>query len=108
MIKNDSNSKIVFQEILSKNFGLEWSKSQNSDFISPNRNFDKKLIKNDLTRYEFQIIHTALQNDLFRYDASEIMDRPIGSSLLWKMLLDYMKKGQESLVNLLNELDKEI
>lgn len=108
LIKNDSNSKIVFQEILSKNFGREWSKSQNSDFISPNRNFDKKLIKNDLTKYEFQIIHTALQNDLFRYDASEIMDRPIGSSLLWKMLLDYMKKGQESLVNLLNDLDKEI
>ena len=45
---------------------------------------------------------------MFRYDASEIMARPIGANLLWKMLIDYIQQRPESLVRLLNELDKEI
>ena len=53
-------------------------------------------------------IHKALKKDLFRYDASEIMARPVGSSKLWVLFQEYIQKGPQSLVTLLNNLDKEI
>ena len=108
LMNNDDLSQKVISKILSKNFGETWSAHQDSHFISANKNFNKNKIINKLTLYEYSIVHNALKEDLFRYDASEIMDRPIGSNLLWKMFLNYIKQGPESLVNLLNELDREI
>ena len=108
MTKNNELSKKVISKILSKNFGEVWSSYQNTEFISANQNFDKQKISNELTKYEYSIVHGALQKDLFRYDASEIMARPIGSNLLWKLFQDYIKEGPQNLVKLLNELDREI
>ena len=71
-------------------------------------NFNKQIINNELTKFEFSIVHDALQKDLFRYDASEIMARPIGSNLLWKLFKEYIREGPQNLVKLLNELDREI
>ena len=108
LMNNDDLSQKVISKILSKNFGETWSAHQDSHFISANKNFNKNKIINKLTLYEYSIVHNALKEDLFRYDASEIMDRPIGSNLLWKMFSNYIKQGPESLINLLNELDREI
>ena len=108
LINDSILSRQVISKILSKNFGEIWSAYEDSHYISANKNFNKNKIINKLTLYEYSIVHNSLDKDLFRYDASEVMDRPIGSNLLWKMLLDYIKQGPESLVNLLNELDKEI
>jgi len=108
LTKNNELSKIVISKILSKNFGEVWSSYQDTEFISANQNFDKQKINNELTKYEYSIIHDALQKDLFRYDASEIMSRNIGSNLLWKLFQDYIRGGPQNLVKLLNEFDSEI
>jgi alpha-glucoside transport system substrate-binding protein len=108
LIENNQDSVKTLQALLSKNFGEVWAQKHDSEFISANKNFNYSLINNSLTRYEFEITHAALKNDMFRYDASEIMPRPIGANLLWKMLIEYVKQGEDSLVQLLNKLDKEI
>jgi len=108
LIKDNELSKKVISKILSKNFGETWSSYQDTEFISANQKFNKQIINNELTKYEYSIVHDALQKDLFRYDASEIMARPIGSNLLWKLFKEYIKEGPQNLVKLLNELDREI
>ena len=93
-----------FQKILVKLGRL--TKTQN--LYLPIKNFNKQIINNELTKYEYSIVHDALQKDLFRYDASEIMDRSIGSNLLWELFKEYISEGPQNLVKLLNELDREI
>ena len=108
LTKDNELSKIVISKILSKNFGEIWSSYQDTEFISANQNFNKQIINNELTKFEYSIVHDALQKDLFRYDASEIMARSIGSNLLWELFKEYIKEGPQNLVKLLNELDREI
>jgi len=108
LTKDNELSKKVISKILSKNFGETWSSYQDTEFISANQNFNKQIINNELTKYEYSIVHDALQKDLFRYDASEIMARPIGSNLLWELFKEYIREGPQNLVKLLNELDREI
>ena len=108
LIKDNELSKEVISKILSKNFGETWSSYQDTEFISANQNFNKQIINNELTKYEYSIVHDALQKDSFRYDASEIMARPIGSNLLWELFKEYIREGPQNLVKLLNELDREI
>ena len=108
LTKDNELSKKVISKILSKNFGEIWSSYQDTEFISANQNFNKQIINNELTKFEFSIVHDALQKDLFRYDASEIMARPIGSNLLWELFKEYIREGPQNLVKLLNELDREI
>ena len=108
LIKDNELSKKVISKILSKNFGEIWSSYQDTEFISANQNFNKQIINNELTKYEYSIVHDALQKDSFRYDASEIMARPIGSNLLWELFKEYIREGPQNLVKLLNELDREI
>ncbi len=108
LTKDNELSKKVISKILSKNFGEIWSSYQDTEFISANQNFNRQIINNELTKFEYSIVHDALQKDLFRYDASEIMARPIGSNLLWKLFKEYIREGPQNLVKLLNELDREI
>ena len=108
LTKDNELSRKVISKILSKNFGEIWSSYQDTEFISANQNFNKQIINNELTKYEYSIVHDALQKDLFRYDASEIMARPIGSNLLWELFKEYIREGPQNLVKLLNELDKQI
>ena len=108
LIKDNELSKEVISKILSKNFGETWSSYQDTEFISANQNFNKQIINNELTKYEYSIVHDALQKDLFRYDASDIMARSIGSNLLWELFKEYISEGPQNLVKLLNELDREI
>ena len=108
LTKDNELSKKVISKILSKNFGEIWSSYQDTEFISANQNFNKQIINNELTKYEYSIVHDALQKDLFRYDASEIMARRIGSNLLWELFREYVREGPQNLVKLLNELDREI
>ena len=108
LTKDNELSKKVISKILSKNFGEIWSSYQDTEFISANQNFNKQIINNELTKYEYSIVHDALQKDLFRYDASEIMARSIGSNLLWELFKEYIREGPQNLVKLLNELDREI
>ena len=106
LTKNDDLSKKVISKILSKNFGETWSSYSDSEFISANKYFDENKITNQLTKHEFQIVHSALNIDNFRYDASELMARPIGANDLWVFFINYLAQGEDQLVKLLNDLDK--
>ena len=106
MTKNDEISKDVLSAILSSNFGQTWSSYKDSEFISANKNFDKNKIISELTKYEFEIIHSAMNIDNFRYDASELMPRPVGAKYLWQFFFKYIGTGGDRLVQLLNDLDK--
>ena len=106
LTKNDDLSKKVISKILSKNFGETWSSHSDSEFISANKYFDENTITNQLTKHEFQIVHSALNIDNFRYDASELMARPIGANDLWVFFINYLAQGEDQLVKLLNDLDK--
>jgi len=108
LIEDDQIARNVISEILSSNFGEKWSSYPDTEFISANKYFNGEIINNELTQYEFDIVHASLQQDLFRYDASEVMARPVGSNLLWKFFTTFIRQGSESIVKLLNELDKEI
>ena len=108
LTKDNELSRKVISKILSKNFGEIWSSYQDTEFISANQNFNQQIINNELTKYEYSIVHDALQKDLFRYDASEIMARSIGSNLLWELFEEYIREGPQNLVKLLNQLDKEV
>ena len=44
--------------------------------------------------------------DNFRYDASELMPRPVGAKYLWQFFFQYIAAGGDALVQLLNDLDK--
>ena len=46
--------------------------------------------------------------NLFRFDASEIMARGKGSNKLWILFKEYIKEGPQNLVKLLNSFDKNI
>lgn len=107
LLKNDNISQTIISKILSSDFGKKWASYENTEYISANKNFNDKNINNELTKYEFEVVHKALNDDLFRYDASEIMPRPIGSNLLWKFFREFRGLGPDSLVKLLNELDRE-
>ena len=106
LTKNDEISKDVLSAILSSNFGQTWSSYKDSEFISANKNFDKNKIISELTKYEFEIIHSAMNIDNFRYDASELMPRPVGAKYLWQFFFKYIGTGGDRLVQLLNDLDK--
>ena len=107
LLKNDNLSQTIISKMLSSDFGKKWASYENTEYISANKNFNDKNINNELTKYEFEVVHKALNDDLFRYDASEIMPRPIGSNLLWKFFREFRGLGPDSLVKLLNELDRE-
>jgi len=106
LTKNDDLSKEVMSKILSKNFGETWSSHSDSEFISANKYFDENTITNQLTKHEFQIVHSAMNIDNFRYDASELMARPVGANDLWVFFINYLDQGEGQLVKLLNDLDK--
>ncbi len=107
LLKNDNISQTIISKMLSSDFGEKWASYENTEYISANKNFNDENINNELTKYEFEVVHKALNDDLFRYDASEIMPRPIGSNLLWKFFREFRGLGPDSLVKLLNELDRE-
>ena len=108
LIEDVQRARNVISEILSSKFGEKWSSYSDTEFISANKYFNREIINNELTQYEFDIVHSSLKQDLFRYDASEVMARRIGSNQLWKFFVNFIREGSESLVKLLNELDKEI
>ena len=48
----------------------------------------------------------AMNIDNFRYDASELMPRPVGAKYLWQFFFKYIGTGGDRLVQLINDLDK--
>ena len=103
VILNSSEESIqVFNSLTSNGFGQDWTSQKDSMFISANKNSNINEIKNPLLLKETNLIRSALNEDLFRYDASELMERRIGADHLLTALKKYILSGN-LIINLISQ-----
>jgi len=67
---------------------------ENSSYVPANMN-NNNLVTNKLLIKQIGMTKQALQKDLFRYDASEVMERRIGADKLLASLKQYIDLGSE-------------
>ncbi len=86
---------IEFMEFLtSDQFGGEWAAA--GGWLSPHKTFDASQYPDETTR---QIAEMATNADVFRYDASDLMPKEVGSDSFWKGMVDFQsgdKTAQEA------------
>ena len=103
VILNSSEESIqVFNSLTSNGFGQDCTSHRDSMFISANKNSNINEIKNPLLLKETNLIRSALNEDLFRYDASELMERRIGADHLLTALKKYILSGN-LVINLISQ-----
>tara|TARA_B100001123_G_scaffold144227_1_gene167516 strand:+ start:380 stop:1660 length:1281 start_codon:yes stop_codon:yes gene_type:complete len=96
----------VYKRLIDKNFGQYWMNQTDASFIPANIHSDIRKIENPLTYKEANIVRRAQEVNLFKFDASELMSRPIGSDKLWETLKRYIASGYlSSVYKYLAELD---
>ena len=106
VILNESNKSIeVFRSLVDDNFGQSWISKRDSAFISGNKNSNIEKIENKMLLKETLLVRNALNEDLFRYDASELMERRIGADHLLYALKKYISLGSEFINEVTEELD---
>jgi alpha-glucoside transport system substrate-binding protein len=88
--------------MLSPEYGRRLAEA--SPFISPNRRFDLSNYQ-PFERQQAELIYAALEDDTFRFDASDLMPPEIGADLFWKAMMRYAREGPASLDAILAELD---
>ena len=106
VILNPSNKSLdVFRALVDDNFGQIWISKPDSTFISGNKNSNIEQIENNMLLKETLFVRNALNEDLFRYDASELMERRIGADHLLYALKKYISLGSEFINEITEELD---
>jgi alpha-glucoside transport system substrate-binding protein len=87
---NDDDTKKVMEFLSSDQFGAEWAKA--GGWLSPHKTFDASNYPNEVTR---QIAKIATEAAVFRFDASDVMPKVIGSDVWWKEMVSWLN-GQSS------------
>lgn len=87
---NDEDSKAVMQFLTSDKFGDKWA--QKGGWLSPHTTFDSANYPNQTTRDMAKIVADA---DVFRFDASDLMPKAVGSDSFWKEMVKW-ENGQSS------------
>ncbi len=93
----------VMRFLLSPEFGWEIAASGSGDF-SANRRFNRSRY-DPFWRRQAELLDTALANDTFRYDGSDLMPPPIGNGMFWDAMIRYVREGPGSLDAILADLD---
>ena len=86
LLNKSPDSIDVYKRLIDKNFGEYWMQQGDATFIPANIYSDIESIENPLTYKEANIVRRAQEVNLFKFDASELMSRPIGSDKLWEIL----------------------
>ncbi len=102
---NELNTISVLKSLVSENFGESWLGKTDSQYISANINSNTDLLTNPMTIKETNLIKSSFAKDLFRYDASELMERRIGSDTLWYALMKYIELKSLYIEEVTEELD---
>jgi alpha-glucoside transport system substrate-binding protein len=89
--------------LLSPQHGVERAEA-GLEFMSPHGDFDLEHYPPFLRR-QARVLQEALAADTFRFDASDLMPRPMGDRLFWDAMMKYVLEGPESLDGILKELD---
>ena len=106
VILNTSNKAIdVFKSLTDNGFGQNWISKKDSMFISANKNSDIENVNNKMLLKETTLIRNALDDNLFRYDASELMERRIGADHLLSAMRNYIFMGNKFITEITEELD---
>jgi DNA-binding SARP family transcriptional activator/ABC-type glycerol-3-phosphate transport system substrate-binding protein len=74
------------------------------EYMSPHRDFDRDNYSPFFQR-QAEVLEAALENDTFRFDASDLMPPPIGDGLFWAAMMQYVREGPDSLDEVLSDLD---
>jgi len=93
-LNNNSNSLIIFEKLISDQFGSSWMLNESSSYVPANMN-NNNLVSNKLLIKQIELTKQALRKDIFRYDASEVMERRIGADKLLASLKEYIDLGSE-------------
>ena len=106
LLNDDAVVIEVLKRLIRSDFGNYWMQQPDATFVPANMQSDISIITNQITIKEANIIRNAQLLNLFKYDASELMSRPIGSDKLWDILTRYMQSGYlASIYKLTAELD---
>jgi len=81
---NDDDAIEVMTFLTSDKFGAEWA--QAGGWLSPHKTFDGSNYPNDTTRRMAEIATTA---DIFRFDASDLMPKEVGSGTFWTGMVEW-------------------
>jgi alpha-glucoside transport system substrate-binding protein len=88
--------------LLSPDFGAGLVRT--GEFLSPDRHFDPENYL-PFQRRQAEALQAALEADTFRFDASDLMPRPIGDEVFLDAMMIYLQEGQDSLDEILAVLD---
>ncbi|MEE9964577.1 MAG: ABC transporter substrate-binding protein [Propionicimonas sp.] len=98
---NDTNVKKVMNYLTNDpNFGVNIAKSGAA--LSPHKSFDPANYPNNLTR---EIVKTASDATVFRFDGSDQMPAAVGAKSFWTGMVDYTT-GATTLDQTLNTIDQ--
>ena len=107
-VLNYSNAtQEVFNAIIDESFGKNWMNMPDATYIPANK-LNQNLIANPLTKKEAKLIKQSLNENTFRYDASELMERKIGADALWVALTNYIDMGRERAYREIEDITEEL
>ena len=105
VINESKESRKVLNALISNDFGKSWLSKNDSTYISANMNSEISTLTNKQTIKETGLIKKSLESNLFRYDASELMERRIGSDTLWYAMFKYIELTSLYIDEVTEELD---
>ena len=108
LLNNNTNSKIVFQNLINENFGKIWASKEDTLFVSADSNFDENIYKNDLLKKMFLDVKYSILNNQFRIDASMLMKNGVGKKIIWTSLREFIYVNSESVLDITEEIDRRI
>jgi alpha-glucoside transport system substrate-binding protein len=82
---NDEDAQAVMEFLTSDQFGAEWA--QAGGWLSPHATFDVSNYPDETTRTVAEIAANA---SVFRYDASDVMPKSVGSGTFWTEMVKWL------------------
>lgn len=94
MFSSDDDTKEVMEFLTSDQFGGPWA--QAGGWLSPHKTFDASQYPDETTR---NIAKIAAEADVFRFDASDLMPKSVGSGSFWTEMVEWIggKSTQDTL-----------
>lgn len=88
---NDDDAIEVMKFLTSDKFGGPWAEI--GGWLSPHKTFDASNYPNETTK---QIAELASNATVFRYDASDVMPKEVGSGTFWTGMVSWLDGSQSS------------
>jgi alpha-glucoside transport system substrate-binding protein len=93
----------VMRFMTDPSFGLE---SIAAGGFPPNAHFDDTQIEDPRLRTLSSIVHAALRDDLFRFDASDLMPREIGTGAFWEGMMTLFEQEGADITGVLGRIEQ--